>query len=170
LCASPDRRSIIKKDDTFDVGDLTIHVRGANDPDAIEPVTFVVEHESGTFLHAGDSRPADNFTTLGREFDISLGAIAFGSVGRIYDPNEATSEVTRWYNDENQIIEAARALQLRRLLPTHWDMWRGVGADPTALFNHAASYEHPRVIESAKVGDRLNITEPGIVQSETLRC
>jgi L-ascorbate 6-phosphate lactonase len=169
LHATPDQRSTIGEGDKFDVGDLTIHVRGANDPDAIEPVTFVVEHESGTFVHIGDSRPADNFANLGEEFDIDLGAIAFGSVGMIYEPSENRAEVTRWYNDENQVIEAARALQLRRLLPTHWDMWRGVGADPTALYEHAASYEYPKLIESAKIGDRLNITEPGTIQLETLR-
>jgi len=169
LRAPSDQRSVIEEGDIFKMGDLTVHVRGANDPDAIEPVSFVVEHESGTFFHAGDSRPADEFTEIGREFDINLGAIALGSVGMIHDPDSGTSEPTRWYNDENQVIEAARDLRLKRLLPSHWDMWRGVGADPTALHEHAASYEYPRLVEAAKIGDRLDVSDPGIIQSRTLR-
>jgi L-ascorbate 6-phosphate lactonase len=33
-------------------------------------------------------------------------------------------------------------------------MWRGVGDDPTVLHKHAASYEYPRALEVAKIGDR----------------
>jgi L-ascorbate 6-phosphate lactonase len=167
--APQDQRSVIEVGDVFEVGDLTVHVRGANDPDAIEPVSFVVEHDSGTFFHAGDSRPAEAFEEIGREFDIDVGALALGSVGNIYDPETDMTEPTRWYNDENQVIEAARSLQLTRLLPSHWDMWRGVGADPTALHEHAASYEYPRLPEVVTIGDRVDVEEPGIVQSRTLR-
>jgi len=167
--APSSQRAVVEEGDVFEVGDLTVHVRAANDPDAIEPVSFVVEHESGTFFHAGDSRPADEFADIGEEFDIDLGALALGSVGMIHDPERGTSEPTRWYNDENQVIEAARDLRLTRLLPSHWDMWRGVGADPTALHEHAASYEYPRVLEVTNIGDRLDIDEPGIVQAATLR-
>lgn len=169
LQAPPDQRSVIEEGDTFEIGDLMVHVCGSNDPDAIEPVSFVVDHESGTFFHAGDSRPADAFTDIGREFDIDLGVLALGSVGMIHDPDTGRAEPTRWYNDENQVLEAANDLQLRRLLPSHWDMWRGVGADPTALHEHAASYEYPKLLEVVKIGDRVDIDDPGIVQSETLR-
>jgi L-ascorbate 6-phosphate lactonase len=169
LRAPPDRRSVVETGDVLAVGDLTVHVRGANDPDAIEPVSFVVEHDSGTFFHAGDSRPAEAFAEIGREFDIDLGVLALGSVGNIYDPETDTAEPTRWYNDENQVIKAARDLRATRLLPSHWDMWRGVGADPTALHEHAASYAYPRVLEVVTVGDRVDVAEPGIVQSRTLR-
>jgi L-ascorbate 6-phosphate lactonase len=167
--APQNRRSVVEVGDVFEVGDLTVHVRGANDPDAIEPVSFVVEHDSGTFFHAGDSRPAEAFGAIGREFDIDVGALALGSVGNIYDPKTDTAEPTRWYNDENQVIEAAQSLRLTRLLPSHWDMWRGVGADPTALHEHAASYEYPKLLEVVTIGDRVDVEEPGIVRSQTLR-
>lgn len=165
-----DQKHVIEVGDSFEVGDLTIHPRPGNDPDAIEEVTYIVEHESGTFFHGGDTRPApEAFLDIADQFDIDLGALAFGSVGMIYDPEIDETERTRWYMDENQIIEAANQLELERLLPTHYDMWRGVGADPTALSHHATSYEYPWVIEQPVVGDRFSVNHPGRVRLQSLR-
>ncbi|MFD1525765.1 MBL fold metallo-hydrolase, partial [Halolamina salina] len=163
LDAPEDRRNVIEAGETFEVGDFTVHVRGANDPDAIEPVSYVVEHESGTFVHAGDSRPAaEAFPEIAAEFDVDVGALAFGSVGEIYKYDLGRGERTRWYMDENQIVEAANQLELDRLLPTHHDMWQGVGADPKVLHEHAASFRYPRVLEVPHVGCSFRLDEPGI--------
>jgi len=169
LDAPEDRRHVIAAGETFEVGDFTVHVRGANDPDAIEPVSYVVEHDSGTFFHGGDSRPAEAFETVGEAFDLDLGMLAVGSVGAIHHSDEGGPRRTRWYMDENQIVEAANALELDRLLPSHYDMWRGVGTDPKVLHDHAASFPHPRVIERVVVGDRVDFGAPGIVQPRSLR-
>lgn len=170
LRAPPARRHVVAPGDVLEVGDLTVHVRAANDPDAVGEVAYVVEHEGDTFLHAGDSRPApDAFPEIAAEFDVDLAALALGSVGNIAVPADGTVERTRWYMDENQVVEAAGQLEVDRLLPTHWDMWRGVGADPAALRHHAASFEHPRVIEPVTVGDRVDVGQPGVVQAASLR-
>lgn len=166
---SDDRKRVIAVDDSFTVGDLTVNVRGANDPDAIEPVSYVIEHASGTLFLAGDSRPADAFEDIAEEFEIDLGVLALGTVGNIYKPELETAETTDWYNDENQVIEAANTLELKRLLPSHYDMWKGVGADPKVLCEHARSYAYPRSIELVEIGDRLEIDEPGIIPMSALR-
>ncbi|MFC5971664.1 MBL fold metallo-hydrolase [Halomarina salina] len=171
LRAPEERRTVVDVGDEYEVGDLTVHVRGANDPDAEEPVTYVVEHESGTFFAAGDSRPADAFSDVADEFDIDLGVLAFGTVGNVVhtedDPTEARS--TDWYNDGEQIREAANALELDRLMPVHWDMWKGVGADPKAVREHLASYEFPKVVEPVSIGDRVDVGSPGVVQARDVR-
>jgi L-ascorbate 6-phosphate lactonase len=170
LRAPEDQRNVIEPGDTFEVGDLTIHARAANDPDAIGEVAYVIEHASGTFFHGGDSRPASEaFPRIAEDFDIDLGVLALGSVGDIVYPDDGTVEPTRWYMDENQVIEAAQQLELDRLVPTHWDMWRGVGADPSALVEHAASFEFPRVIESVRIGDRVDVGQAGVVRAQSLR-
>ncbi|PSQ10696.1 MBL fold metallo-hydrolase [Halobacteriales archaeon QS_7_68_65] len=171
LRAPDDKRHTVEPGDAFDVGDLTIHVRGANDPDAIEPVSYVVEHDSGTFFAAGDSRPADAFSTVAEEFDLDLGVLAFGSVGNIVhtedDPTEARP--TEWYNDGDGIATAANQLELDRLAPVHWDVWHGVGADPNVIPEHVDSYAYPNVIERVRIGDRLDVGEPGVVQLKAIR-
>ena len=167
--APTDQRRVIEPGDTFDVGDFTVHVRDANDPDAIEPVTYVIEHESGTFFHGGDSKPSEAFESIGEEFDIDLGVLAFGTMGYIYSADDDRGDRTRWYMDENEVVGSANDLRLDRLVPSHYDMWRGVGGDPKGIHEHAATHEYPHVIEQVKVGDRIEFSKPGIVQSKAYR-
>jgi L-ascorbate 6-phosphate lactonase len=164
-----ERKHVVEVGSEFEIGDLSVHTRGANDPDAIEPVTYVIESESGTFFHPGDSRPADAFEDVGTEFDLDVGAMAFGTVGRIYKPDEDEAEPTDWYNNGDQVLEATNRLELDRLLPTHWDMWQGVGADPKAIVEHTRSYPYPRTVDVISIGDRIDLGSPGIVPPRALR-
>jgi L-ascorbate 6-phosphate lactonase len=169
LRADDDRREVVTVGDTFEVGDFTVHVRGANDADAVEPVSYVVEHEAGTFFHGGDSKPADAFADVAAEFDVDLGVLAFGTVGNIHSVADGETRRTKWYMDENEVVEAANALELDRLLPSHYDMWRGVSGDPKALHEHVASHEFPRALEVVTIGDRVDLGSPGVVQPSTHR-
>jgi len=155
--------------ETLTIGDFDVHVRDAEDPDAEGDVSFVVEHDSGTFFHGGDARPSEAFAEIGSEFDIDLGAVAFGSIGNIHEPDEAETFRTQWYMNENDVIECANMLGLDRLVPTHYDMWRGMDADPKVLHDHATSFEYPRIIERVQVGDRLDFGSPGVRKAESLR-
>lgn len=163
------QREVIAAGDTFHVGDFTIHVCRANDTDAIEPVSYVIQHDSGTFFHGGDSKPAEAFEDLGNEFDIDLGVLAFGTVGNVLYPEDGETRRTKWYMDENEVIEAANALELDRLIPSHYDMWRGVSADPKVLHEHANSHEYPRILEVVQIGDRVDLDSAGIVRPSTHR-
>ena len=152
-----DQLTEIAEGETLEIGEFTVHVEVANDPDATHPVSYVIEHDAGTFFHGGDTKPTDEFERVGDEYDIDLAALAFGTVGRIPDKQTREPKRTRWYNDENQIIECAAALEPERLLPSHWDMWKGLTADPTALHHHAASFDYPRRLEIVEIGDRIDI-------------
>lgn len=169
--AVPDenRRHVVSPGDSFEIGDLDVHVRQANDPDAEGEVSYVIEHEAGTFFHAGDSKPSETFESLGREFDLDVGALAMGSRGNVHYPEDGETRPTGWYMDENQVVEVANGLQLDRLLPTHYDMWKGVGAEPAVLHHHATSFEYPRTIERVEIGDRVDVGSPGVLPFERLR-
>lgn len=147
----------VSEGETVEIGGFTLHVEPAHDPDATHPVSYVLEHAGRTFFHGGDTKPADEFATLGSTYDIDLGVLAFGTVGMIPDSETGEPTRTKWYNDENQTIEAASALELDRLLPTHWDMWRGLTADPKVLHHHAKSFEWPRQLELVEIGDRVTV-------------
>ena len=140
-------------------GEFTVSVEAANDPDATHPVAYVVEHDAGTFFHGGDTKPADSFPAVAERYDVDLGVLAFGTVGMVTDGETGESTRTKWYSDENQVIEAANALEIDRLLPSHWDMWKGLTADPTTLHHHAASFEYPRELEIAEIGDRVDLRD-----------
>lgn len=164
-----DQKEVVKVGDTLQIGDLTVHVRGGNDPDAIEPVSYVIEHESGTYFNSGDSRPTDGFYDIGEEFDIDIGSLTFGTVGRIHHQDDSETRIERWYSDANDVIEMANALELDRLLPCHYDMWKGVRGDQSSLHRHAASFEYPKVVEPIQIGDRVDIGSPGIVSLRTIQ-
>jgi L-ascorbate 6-phosphate lactonase len=155
-------RSVVPSDE-LTIGDVSVYVRGANDPDARQPVSYVFEHDGEVFFHGGDSRPTRTFDDVGREFDIDLGALAFGSIGHVHDAETGSSSPEHWYMDENTVIEAANQLRLTRLLPTHWNMWKGLEADPSGLSCHATTFPYPKVVEIGSVGDRYSIGEPGKV-------
>jgi len=146
----------IGEGDTFEVGDLTIHVEPANDPDADHPVSYVFEHDAGTFFHGGDARPGA-FEPVGESYDIDVGVLAFGTVGMIPDKETREPERTKWYNDENMIVEAANELQLETLVPTHWDMWKGMTTEPTVLHNHVNSFPAPATLDIVEIGDRIDL-------------
>jgi L-ascorbate 6-phosphate lactonase len=152
-----DQLTEIAEGDTIEVGNFTVTVEVAHDPDATQPVSYLIDHSAGTFFHGGDTKPAEKLERIGEEYDIDLGVLAFGAVGKIPDKQTREQTRTQWYCDENQIIEAAGQLQFDRLLPTHWDMWKGLTANPTALYPHARSYEHPATLEIAEIGDRIDL-------------
>jgi L-ascorbate 6-phosphate lactonase len=152
----PGQLERVTEGDAVRIGDLTVHVEPARDPDADHPVSYVVEHQSGTFFHGGDARPG-GFGSVGDTYDVDVGALAFGSVGMIPDRRTREPKRTRWYNDENDVVKAANDLAVDRLVPTHWDMWKGLTADPTALHSHVNSFEYPEQLDILEIGDRLDL-------------
>jgi L-ascorbate 6-phosphate lactonase len=154
---SADRFNRVAVDQTIEIGEFTVHVTGANDPDAEEPVGYLFEHDAGTIFHGGDARSGEVFQRVGERFDIDLGVLAFGSSGMIRDKTTREPTHTKWYSGENEITEAARQLRLDRLLPTHWDIWKGLTADPTALHEHVRNFERPHRLEIAEIGDRIEL-------------
>lgn len=153
---------IVAPGEAFELGDLTVHVFDADDPDAEQPVSFLLEHDEGTFFHAGDSRVAESFYEIGRAHDVDICALAYGSWGWRYYPAADEIRTREVYMDADDVVEAANALRADRLVPTHWRMWKGLEADPGALSTAATSMVYPRVIEPVTVGDRVDVAEPGI--------
>lgn len=147
----------VTEGETIEIGEFEIAVVETHDPDSTHPVGYVIRHETGTIFHGGDTKPADSFGEIGATYDIDIGILAFGAIGRIPDKETLEPVRTKWYSTENEIIEAASDLQLDRLVPTHWDMWKGMTADPTVLHNHAQSYDHPSVLDVVEIGDRIEL-------------
>jgi len=155
---SPDQFSVVTVGDTLEVGPYTVHVESAADPHADNAVSYVIEHGDTTLFHGGDSHVADEFEAIGARYDVDVALLAFGSVGRIYRPDEGFQR-NHWYMGHDAVVEAANLLQAECLIPTHYDMWKGFEASPTALVDTARSLPFPHDIEAMSIGDRLNIGE-----------
>lgn len=156
-----EKQIVAEPGDSYEVGDLTIHVRDGRDPDADGSVTYVLEHDEGTIFHGGDNRPCEAFREVGEEFDVDMGMLSYGTTARLLDDGDVIHR--KLYNDTQDVIDAANAVEIDRLVPTHWRRWRSIQADPGALSKAATPWEYPRVIEEVEVGDRLRLGHPGIV-------
>ena len=154
---SPDQFVEVSEGDTFEVGEFAAHVEPANDPDATHPVAYAFEHESGTVFHGGDSKPTAAFEDTAARHDIDLSVLAFGTVGMLPSRDGTGKEKKRWYSDENGVVEMANALETGRLLPTHWDVWKGLTADPSVLLHLATSFEYPLRLDVVAIGDRVDL-------------
>ena len=142
--------------DSFSVGAFDITVVEAVDADATQPVGYVVEHDPGTFFHGGDTKPGAVLDRVGEAFDVDLAAVAFGTVGMLPDGEGGRSR-TKWYCDENEAIAVANAVRADRLLPSHWDVWRNLTADPTSLHDHARSFAYPERLEVVEIGASIQL-------------
>ena len=154
---SPSKFIEVSEGDSFTVGSFTIYVEPAYDPGARHPVSYVIKHDSGTFFHGGDTKPHPCLDDIGNNYDIDLGSLAFGSSGIILNKKTRKPKLTKWYCDESDIIQASCQLHLKRLIPAHWDMWKGLTADPASLFHHSRGFEYPRHIEIVEIGDVLTL-------------
>lgn len=149
--------SSVEPDDQIEVGKFQVHVKKAHDPDAIQPVTYVIEHGDMTIFHGGDTKPDKQFDQIGRQFNIDIGILAYGTVGKFTPDKSETSKRTKWYNNEDQIIELSNRLKIDSLIPSHWDMWRGFRSDPKILYHHAKDFDYPADVEIMEIGDSLHI-------------
>lgn len=147
----------VTEGDSIEIGEFSIDVVETEDSDSTHPVGYMIQHSAGTIFHAGDSKPSSRFAAYGENYDIDIGILAFGAIGNIPDKETREPVRTKWYATENETIKSASDLRLDRLLPTHWDMWKGMTADPTVLHNHAASYEYPSRLEIVEIGDRIEL-------------
>jgi L-ascorbate 6-phosphate lactonase len=94
---------------------------------------------------------------VGERYDIDLGVLAFGSTGMIPDGETGEPTFTRWYSGENMLAEAASQVRVTRLLPSHWDMWKGLTAIPHGVRDHVRSFDYPEDIAVVEIGDRVSL-------------
>lgn len=143
--------------DRLTLGEFSGTVEPSHDPHSTHPVTYCIEHEMGTVFHGGDTLRGDSLDRIGADYNIDIGILAFGSAGALLDRETGDSVRTQWYLDENGFVEAASDLRIDRLLPSHWDVWKGMTADPASLHHHARNFDHPRRIEVIEIGDRIDL-------------
>ncbi len=154
---SPGDFETVAPGDTLSVGAFEVAVHEAHDPDADEPVTYVLRANGRTLVHPGDARPAAFADSVGERYDVDVALSAVGSAGSIPDKRTREPTHTEWYNDSDEAIALARRLRATRLVPTHFDAWKGLTADPAALHEHARSFEFPRRVDPVEIGDRFAV-------------
>lgn len=141
--------------DSVEVGEVRVDVFECHDPDATEAVTYVLNDGLHTMVHCADGRPSETLEKIGQAFEVDIAFAAFGSTGVIPDKRTREPTVTTWYNDANDVINMGYQLRTSVLVPTHWDMWKGLTADPTSLIDNRRSLPHPERVVCIEIGDSI---------------
>lgn len=147
----------VEPGDTLEIGEIELTVYPGTDPDADADLTFVFEHDDHTIVHPGDGRPSDTLTAIGEQFDVDLAIAAVGSSGMIDDKETREPVLTTWYNTPDDCVRVGHQLQAEVLVPTHWDMWKGLTTDPHVVDTHRRSFEHPKRVAVMEIGDRFDL-------------
>ena len=132
--------------DGVEFRDVRISVHPSYDPNEPYAVTLVVLVGGTTLFVSGDTSQGPALSEIGQSYDLDYALLAFGRT---------------WYMDEEQLIEAARALRPRTLLPFHWEFWRNHTGDIARLFEIYHREQPPFELEILLVGDSLRLTKSG---------
>jgi len=140
--------------DTWTFGDMT--VRAAEILDHSDPTSlgYVITVPNGpVFCDAGDSMYGAHFAKIGvsvresegRSIDAAALSIADLAAGR------------KIYMSSTDLIQAARDLGVRILIPKHWDLWRNVRLDPWEVVVEAQRHNAPFRVHIPRLGEVIKI-------------
>ena len=124
----------VKPDDILQVGeDVEISVYPGYDPNEPHAASFVLSSGGTSLFVSGDTWDGPAIAEIGdkHELDFALLAMGCSCTGHVdHDPPFTAT----WYMNEEQLIETARKLNPKTLLPFHWEFWRNHTSDISRLF------------------------------------
>jgi len=138
----PGRITTVRAGDKLDIKDVQIRVFGSHDPDAPGAVTYILSAGGVNLFVSGDTRDGETLSTVGRGYSIDVALLAFGG--------------TRWYMPHDQMLDTARRLNPKVLLPFHWEVWRSQSGDPLALGKLLALDPPPFDVRLLQIGDHIS--------------
>jgi L-ascorbate 6-phosphate lactonase len=144
-----DRLTEVSPGDALAVGDVSLRVYGAHDPDEPGAATFVFEAAGVSLFVSGDTRSGPALDTVAAENDLDYALLAFGGA---------------WYMDGAQLIATAAVLAPRTLIPFHWEFWRTQTGDLVQLFEAYHSRRPGFALRLPLIGDCVRL-DPEAAQS-----
>ena len=136
-----DRIRTVHPGEEITVKDVQIRVFPSHDPDAPGAVTYLFSSDGVNLFISGDTRDGETLEKIGKEFQVDLALLAFGS--------------RRLYMTYDELLRAAKRLNPRLLLPFHWEVWRGETGDVLALGKTIGADPPPFDVRLLQIGDRI---------------
>jgi L-ascorbate 6-phosphate lactonase len=151
-----DRIKTVRPGDEFGIKDVQVKVFDSHDPDAPGAVTYLLTADGVTLFVSGDTRDGPTLAEIGNQNQVDVALLAFGS--------------RRLYLTYDKLVEAARRLKPKLLLPFHWEVWRGETGDPLALGKMVALDPPPFDLKLLQIGDRITYEAGrGVVSNQPAR-
>ena len=122
----------VKSDDTLQVGDVEISVYPAYDPMEPHAASFVFSSGGTKLFVSGDTWDGPAIAEIGDKHELDFALLAMGCSCTGHVDHDSVNPT--WYMSEEQLIETARKLNPKTLLPFHWDFWRNHTSDISRFF------------------------------------
>jgi L-ascorbate 6-phosphate lactonase len=140
--AAIDRVRVVQPGDVIDFQDVTISVYPSYDPGEPSAVTYVLSSGGTQLFVSGDTHDGPALEGIGSSHQLDYALLAFGRT---------------WYMNEGDMLQVARKLRPKTLLPFHWEFWRNHTGDIGQLFEIYYRQRPPFGIKILLVGDALTL-------------
>jgi len=145
----PENRIVtLNENDETKINDITVIALPANDANPKAANTYLFDTGKFRIFHSGDSAFVEEFSAIGRKYDIDIAAISVG-----LNPPGA-----KWYNNPSDAVQIARDLRTKVLIPMHWDLWNISLEDPHVVEREARTRMPALKVVVLKVGERYTCT------------
>lgn len=134
----------LKPGERVDHKDISIVAWFANDPDAESAISYIIKSGDIKVFHGGDSKFSESFSRVGEREGVDVAILALGRNPRGH----------KYYMNACDLVEAARDLGARTLIPVHWDIWRRTREDPELVRDIARRWGLTLEVVALQLGDR----------------
>lgn len=143
-----DRTVVLPHDSARSFGDLSVTAVAMHDPAAQNANGYLIQIDTVTMLHCGDSVYFSGFQELGKRWDIDAICLSVG----LNPPGR------QFYLDESGAARATRDSGARTLIVQHHDLWQGITIDPGRVRAVCRWYAPDVRVISARLQRRITLS------------
>ena len=142
---SDDRIMELELDDRVKIGNVSIVGNPSYDPDVETSLTYVIEAEGVRVFHSGDTKFSDEFIRIGERGGIDIALLTLGRNPPGHKP----------YMNACDVVEVARDLGARMLVPIHCDIFKRTSENPHLVSKIVSEWGLNIKVNILRLGDRL---------------
>jgi L-ascorbate 6-phosphate lactonase len=140
-----DRIIDLNHNDKVKISNVTIEGHVSYDPDVESSLTYVLEAEGVRVFHSGDTKFCDEFIRIGEKGGVDIALLTLGRNPPGHKP----------YMNACDVIEVARDLGAKTIVPIHWDIFKRTSENPHLVSKIASEWGLDVRVKVLRLGDRL---------------
>jgi len=141
-----DRIVTLREYEQKKIGALRITALPSNDPIPKTANTYLFEVENVGIFHSGDSLFFEKLAEIGEKWNIDVALISLG----VNPPR------MKIYNSPCEVVQIARDLKAKILIPMHWDLWKFSMEDPYLVEQISKTRKLDMKVIILRVGERFD--------------
>jgi L-ascorbate 6-phosphate lactonase len=127
------------------INDIRVIACPSYDPIAKTANTYVFEIGTTRIFHSGDAQYFDKFVEIGKKFDIDVALLGLGT----------SPPGMKMYNNPGDVVQIARELGAKVIVPMHWDMWSALLENPYLVEEEVRIRRQNMRVIVLRIGERF---------------